>query len=461
MALSIVILAAGRGKRMASHIPKIMRQLGGMSLLERVVRTAEVLQPKNIHVVYGNGSSIIQDAFSNLSVNWVHQEKQLGTGHAVMQALPACDDGDQVLVLYGDVPLISPNTLRQLLDHAPKHGIGLLVTKLSDPTSFGRIIRDHDENIVAIVEEKDATAAQRVIQEINTGIITAPAALLRSGLPRISNHNAQNEFYLTDMIALAVAEELPIHGVTVTDHNEVRGVNDPWQLVTLERYYQYARARELVFSGVHVMDPARLDVRGQVTIAPTTQLDVNVVLEGDVSIGASCTVGPNVCIKNTTIGDNVTILANSVIDGAVIENHCIVGPFARVRPGTVLKEKAQIGNFVEVKKTRLGENSKACHLTYLGDAIIGQNVNIGAGTITCNYDGVNKWQTEIGDGAFIGSNTSLIAPIQIGVGATIAAGSSVGKYVPPGQLTITRAKQMIVKNWKQPVQKNKKEKVAM
>ncbi|OGT42593.1 MAG: UDP-N-acetylglucosamine diphosphorylase/glucosamine-1-phosphate N-acetyltransferase [Gammaproteobacteria bacterium RIFCSPHIGHO2_12_FULL_40_19] len=457
MTLSIVILAAGKGKRMASHLPKVMHPLGGVSLLERVVKTAESLHPKKIHVVYGNGGSTLPESLPHLSVHWVFQKEQLGTGHAVMQALPACSDNERILVLYGDVPVISSHTLRQLLDEAPEQGVGLLVTELEDPTGFGRIVRDHDDNIVAIIEEKDATRTQRAIKEINTGIVTAPAKFLKECLPRVSNHNAQNEYYLTDMIALAVEDGVPVRSVAAQNSNETRGVNDPWQLATLERYYQGERARALAYSGVIIMDPARLDIRGDVSVAPSTKLDVNVILEGNVNIGSGCDIGPNVIIKNSKLGVRVKILANSVIEGAVIEDDCVVGPFARVRSETVLKSKSTVGNFVEIKKTTLGENSKASHLTYLGDAMIGKNVNIGAGTITCNYDGVNKWQTTIADGAFIGSNTSLIAPIEIGKDATIAAGSAVSKNAPAEQLTITRAKQTVVPNWKRPVEKKSEE----
>lgn len=450
MTLSIVILAAGKGKRMVSSLPKVMHLLGGVSLLERVVQTAELFHPKKIHVVYGNGGSTLPESLPHLKVNWVFQKQQLGTGHAVLQALPECNDDEQILVLYGDVPVISENTLRQLLDEAPKNGVGLLVTEFEDPTGFGRIVRDHEDNIVAIIEEKDASRTQRAIKEINTGIVTASAKLMKSCLSRVSNHNTQNEYYLTDMIALAVEDGLPVRSVSAHNSNEVRGVNDPWQLTTLERYYQLERARALAYSGVTIMDPARLDIRGDVSVAPSTKLDVNVILEGTVKIGTNCEIGPNVIIKNSTIGDHVKIFSNSIIENSLIENHCEIGPFARLRADTILKTKSKIGNFVETKKAILGENSRANHLAYLGDATIGKNVNIGAGTITCNYDGANKWPTEIDDGAFVGSNTSLIAPIKIGKNATIAAGSAVSKNIPAEQLTITRAEQTVVKGWKRP-----------
>jgi len=305
MTLSIVILAAGKGKRMVSPIPKVMHLLGGVTLLERVVQTAQSLHPKNIHVVYGNGGSNLPELLPQLAVNWVYQKEQLGTGHAVMQALPACSDDERILVLYADVPVISAHTLQQLLADTPKQGIGLLVTELDDPTGFGRIVRDHDDNIVAIIEEKDASRTQRAIREINTGIVTAPARFLKSCLPTLSNENAQHEYYLTDMIAFAVEAGMPLRSVAAQNSNEVRGVNDPWQLSTLERYYQSERARALAYTGVTIMDPMRLDIRGDVFIAPSTRLDVNVILEGNVTIGAGCDIGPNVVIKNSTLGVRV------------------------------------------------------------------------------------------------------------------------------------------------------------
>ena len=461
MSLSIVILAAGKGKRMASNIPKVMHRVGGVPMLEHVVRTAQRLNPSQIHVVYGNGGSSVREDLAYLPVNWVHQEEQLGTGHAVMQALPECDPNDQVLVLYGDVPLISQETLKQLLNAAPENGVGLLVAKFDNPTGFGRIIRDKNDDVTGIVEERDANTVQKLIHEINTGIVTAPASLLQKCLPQLSNTNAQKEYYLTDVVGLTVNDGLPVEAVETVSVEEVRGVNDPWQLAGVERYYQMDKAKNLAMSGVVIMDPARFDIRGDVTIAPTSRLDINVILAGDTSIGAGCSIGPNVSITNSKLGENVQVLANTVIDGAVIESDCVVGPFARLRPGTVMKSGAKVGNFVEIKKTTLGEGSKASHLTYLGDAIIGKAVNIGAGTITCNYDGVNKWTTEIGDHAFIGSNTSLVAPIKIGVRATIAAGSTITKNAPDEELSITRAKQITVSGWRRPEKKLDKENVVM
>lgn len=457
MGLRIIILAAGKGKRMSSNLPKVMHKVGGVPMLERVVETAQSLEPLSVHVVFGNSGPRLQDLCPHLNVEWVFQKEQLGTGHAVLQALPFCDDHDQVLVLYGDVPMITQETLDRLVKNTPRTDVGLLITRLDNPSGFGRIIRDDAGNIIAIVEEKDASDAEKKIREINTGIMTAPALFLKQGLPKLSNHNAQNEYYLTDMVAVSVASGRSVHGSLALSSSEVRGVNDPWQLATVERFYQKEQARKLACAGVQIMDPLRLDIRGNVSIAPSTQLDVNVILEGDVTIGKACTIGANVIIKDSVIGDNVTILPNTLIDGAKIEAYVSVGPFARVRPGTLLRESSKVGNFVEIKKTTLGIGSKASHLTYLGDAMIGEKVNIGAGTITCNYDGVNKWSTHIGDNAFIGSNTSLVAPVQIGKEATIAAGSVITKDAPAHKLTITRVKQQTVENWKRPLLKKKQE----
>lgn len=455
MSLSVIILAAGRGKRMLSNTPKILHPLGGTPLLEHVVKTAERLSPSKIQVVYGNGGSTVRETLDYLPVEWIQQKEQLGTGHAVLQAMPACDDNDQVLVLYGDVPLITQHSLQQLLDETPPNGLGLIVTEPEDPTGFGRIIRNEMGNIIAIVEEKDATEQQRKIQEINTGIITTSARFLKSCLPELKNNNKQTEYYLTDIVALAVAAGHPVGGVMAHHPEEVRGVNDRWQLAKLERDYQLMMAKQLAYAGVTIMDPSRLDIRGKVETGKDVVLDVNVVIEGEVSIGSNTNIGPNVTIKNATIGDNVVVHANTLIEGAKIADNAVVGPFARLRPGSVLERETKVGNFVEMKNTVLGAGSKASHLSYLGDAVIGKQVNIGAGTITCNYDGVNKWETAIEDGAFIGSNTSLIAPVKVGKQATIAAGSQVSKDAPADRLTIARAKQSVVKGWQRPVSTSK------
>lgn len=456
MGLHIVILAAGSGKRMASSIPKVLHKIGGVSMLEHVVATAQLLEPEAIHVIYGNGGNLVPQTLSHLPVNWVKQDQQLGTGHAVSQALPYCNVNDTVLVLYGDVPLISVRTLRQLLQDTPTNGLGLIVTELQDPEGFGRIIRSDVGTIMAIIEHKDASPSQRKIKEINTGILTTTAKHLKAWLPSLKNKNKQKEYYLTDIVALAVNEGTPVGGVMAYCHEEVQGVNDRWQQAQLERYYQRSYAQKLAYSGVTLIDPDRLDIRGQVKIGTDTVIDVNVILEGHVEIGNNCSIGPHVILKNVTLDNNVTILAHTLIDGAQIAKGVIVGPFARLRPGTVLMEGAKVGNFVELKQSIIGHRSKAGHLSYLGDATIGDDVNIGAGTITCNYDGENKWSTAIDDGAFIGSNSSLIAPVKIGKNAVVAAGSIIAKDAPSDQLTLThRLEHRSLKSWK----KSKKEKV--
>lgn len=457
MSLKVIILAAGEGKRMASAIPKVLHTLGGIPLLERVVNTVKLLKADTIYVVCGNGQHTIRKALHYLPVQWVEQKEQLGTGHAVSQAMPLCDDKDQVLILYGDVSLISIDTLRDLLEHASAQSLALIVATLKDPSGLGRIIRDDKDNIISIVEQKDATPEQLKIHEINTGIMTARADRFKTWLPQLKNKNRQKEYYLTDSVALAVAEGCHIGGIMAHCPEEVKGVNDRWELANLERHYQRDIAKQLTLSGVTIRDPNRIDVRGDdYHIGKDVILDVNVILEGKIHIGKNSHIGPNVILKNVTIGENVEIFANSVIEEALIGNHCHVGPFARLRPGTVLEEGAKVGNFVEIKKTKLGMGSKASHLTYLGDSIIGANVNIGAGTITCNYDGANKWQTTIKDNAFIGSNTSLVAPVTINKGATIGAGSTIAQDAPADKLTVARAQQHTVDDWQGPKKKKGK-----
>ncbi len=454
MQLSVVILAAGKGKRMASNVPKVMHHLAGIPLLERVVSTTLELTPHQIHVVCGNGQKIVRNSLLQLAVNWVEQKEQLGTGHAVMQALPHIDKDDRVLVLYGDVPLISSETLQSLLDVTPVNGLGILVAKAFDPTGLGRIIRNEHGKVIEIVEHKDANKKQRQINEINTGIITCSSALLNQWLPTLKPHNQQGEFYLTDIISLAVSHQIPVSDISTTNEIEVQGINDLWQLANLERSYQLQYAKKLALAGVRIIDPHRLDIRGKgVNLGRDTTLDINVILEGPVTIGKNCHIGANCIIKSSTIGDDVTVLPNTLIEGAVISNHCSVGPFARLRPGTILEDECKVGNFVEIKKTQLGKGSKASHLTYLGDAKIGENVNIGAGTITCNYDGVNKWETVIKDGAFIGSNTSIVAPIIVGENATIGAGSTITQDAPDHQLTLARTKQQTISDWTRPARR--------
>lgn len=454
MGLSVVILAAGNGKRMCSMTPKVMHTLAGLPMLEHVVRKAQLLEPDAIHVVYGSGGTEVRDRLDYLPVNWVKQEMRLGTGHAVMQALPYCHEDDQILVLYGDVPLISEKTLNQLLDDTAHNALGLVIADQQDPSGFGRIIRNEMGNIVAIVEDKDATDIQKVIQEINTGIITVSAKHLKTWLPQLKNSNKQGEYYLTDIVACAVKDGIAVGGVMAHTSEEMQGVNDRWQLAKLERYHQLCVAQQLSYRGIKIMDPQRLDIRGNVHIGRDTTLDINVILEGKVEIGQGCYIGPNVIIRDSTIGDGVSIEANSIVEGAVLYNKSIVGPFARIRPKTTLATGAKVGTFVEVNRSTIGEGSKANHLAYIGDAVLGKGVNIGAGTITCNYDGAQKWTTEIGDDVFIGSNTSLIAPITIGDKATVGAGSTLSKKVLPEHLALERSEQRSIKNWHRPQKSN-------
>src|SRR3990167_8123762 len=372
MALRIIILAAGKGKRMVSEKPKVLHLIGGMPLLEHVINRANELKPEKIYVVYGNGGSKLPEKMSHVkNVEWIHQDQQLGAGYAVMQAVPHCGPNDQILVLYGDVPLVPVATLQQLIKDTPRNGVGLVVTVLKDPSGFGRIIRSEVGNILAIVEHKDATPKQRKLKEINTGIISTTAKHLQAWLPSLKNNNKQNEYYLTDIISLATQQGVPVGGVIEHDFESVLGVNDRWQLANMERHYQKSLARELAYSGVTVRDPTRIDIRGTHSIEPEVVIDINVVMEGRVKIGAHSEIGPNVYLKNVDIGEHVKIFANSVIEGARIADNCEIGPFARIRPDSVIHAGAKIGNFVEVKKTTIGEGSKANHLTYLGDAIIG------------------------------------------------------------------------------------------
>lgn len=446
MGLSVVILAAGVGNRMKSNIPKVLHSLGGVPLLERVVKTAQVLNADRIHVVYGGKQ--VREKLSYLAVNWVKQENQLGTGHAVLQAIPFCHIDDQILVLYGDVPLISSRTINRLLQSAPSNGLGLVIDELSNPHGFGRIIRNEFGDIISIVEHKDATDKQKKICEINTGILIASAKNLKNWLTSLTNHNYQKEYYLTDIVALAVAAGYPVTSVKPSVHEEVQGVNNRLELINLERYYQRLMAHKLILRGVTVSDPNRIDIRGDIQVGGDVFIDVNVVLEGVIQLGDNVKIGPNVVLKNVIIGNDTEICANSVIEGASIGANCTIGPFARIRPNSVLEEGSKVGNFVEIKKTILGANSKANHLAYLGDACIGKKVNIGAGTVICNYDGVNKWETKIGDSAFIGSNTSLIAPLVVGEEATIGAGSTITEDAPPRQLTLARKRQRTVEGWR-------------
>lgn len=446
MVIDTVILAAGKGSRMVSKLPKVMHTLAGIPLLQHVFNTAAQLDNNRIHIVYS--SDQVRDAFSHLhGVNWVLQDQQLGTGHAVKQVLPHCKT-DRLLVLYGDVPLIRAQTLQQFIKKTSPDSLGILLAQTKNPAGLGRIVRDKQGNIIRIVEERDATPQEKSIKEINTGILLCPLNLLKNGLPLLKSHNQQQEYYLTDIVAFAVEQGIKIADFCIPAMNEVQGINDLAQLAQAERYYQQQKARELALAGVKIIDHQRFDVRGEVTIEPDVVIDINVVLEGIVSIKRDSIIGANCTLKNCEIGAGVTILPNTLIDGARIADGCQVGPFARIRPDTVLRENAKVGNFVEIKKTEMGVGSKANHLTYLGDSTIGDAVNIGAGTITCNYDGVNKSKTVIKNGAFIGSNTALVAPVVVGEASTVGAGSTITHDVPDGHLGISRVKQKNFEGWR-------------
>lgn len=450
--LHVVILAAGEGKRMRSSLPKVLQPLAGQPMLAHVIATARQLQPAAIHVVHGHGGEQVQAAFAAQGdLHWAEQRQQLGTGHAVQQAMDAIPDAATVLVLYGDVPLIQSQDLLQLL-HAPGR-MAVLVADVPNPTGYGRILRDAEGKVAAIVEQKDANDEQRRIRTINTGILTAESTALRRWLAGLSNENAQGEFYLTDVFASAAADFTPADMVHVADVQDVEGANDPWQLAQLERAWQLRAARALCLQGVRMADPARVEQRGTVTVGSDVQLDIDVILEGDVALGDGVVIGPFVRLRDVTLGAGTQVRAHCDLEGVVTEGAVQIGPFARLRPGTVLADGVHIGNFVETKKVTMGVGSKANHLTYLGDAVIGSKVNIGAGTITCNYDGVNKSQTSIGDGAFVGSNSALVAPIESGAMATIGAGSVITRDAPAGQLSVTRARQTVVEGWERPTKK--------
>jgi len=451
MTLSIVILAAGQGKRMYSHLPKVLHPLAGKALLEHVVASAESLKPSQAPIIiYGHQGDRVRHHLAGLNVNWVHQEQQLGTGHALQQALPHLPSDHRVLVLYGDVPLISKATLKNLISSTPKEAIGLVTAHFNDPAGLGRIIRNTDNKIIDIIEHKDLQESQLNLSEINSGIYLFPANFLMSALSNLQNNNVQQEYYLTDVIKMAAQKNIMTHSVQPTAQEEVMGINDRAQLALLERVYQRQYAEKLMQQGVTLLDPQRFDVRGELTVGQDVIIDINVIIEGHVKIGNHCVIGPHTILRNVVLGDYVEVKANSIIDGAEISANCVIGPFARIRPGTILAPHAHIGNFVEIKNSRIDEGSKINHLSYIGDSDIGKRVNIGAGTITCNYDGINKNRTIIKDDAFIGSNTSLVAPITIGEMATIGAGSTLTREAPAHQLTLSRAGQRSIENWQRP-----------
>jgi len=454
MNLSIIILAAGQGTRMRSSLPKVLHPLGGRPLLRHVVDTVQGLGAADVHAVIGHGAERVREVFADPGVDWVIQDKQLGTGHAVAQALPGVPDEHVVLVVYGDAPLIRRITLEQLCAIAATGELALLTAELEDPTGYGRILRDADGNISGSVEEKDATPEQRRIREVNTGFIAAPAARLRAWVGALDSDNAQGEFYLTDVVALARGAGIAVRGVSATDPDEILGVNDRAQLAALERCFQQRQATACLQAGITLLDPQRFDLRGHLAAGQDVVIDVNAVLEGRITLGDRVTIGPNVVMRDVTVGADVTILANCVIEEAVIGDGARIGPFARIRPGTGLAANTHVGNFVEIKQSDVGSGSKINHLSYIGDTSVGRNVNIGAGTITCNYDGANKHRTVIGDNVFIGSDTQLIAPVAVHDGATIGAGSTITRDAPADELTLSRAPQETRTGWQRPVKKH-------
>ncbi len=453
MPLSIVILAAGQGKRMKSDLPKVLQPLAGRPILSHVVQAAKALKAEGIHVVYGHGGDVVRTTLASEPVIWALQAEQLGTGHAVMQAMPAIPDDHQVLILYGDVPLVKAETLQRLIEHSNERAIGLLTVVLQDPTGYGRVVRDGAGNVVRIVEQKDANTKERAIGEINTGLMAMPARSLKAWLSALRNDNAQGEYYLTDVIVMAVREGFKVNAVIAPTEAEVLGVNDKVQLAQLEGALRMEQATKLMLDGVTLADPARLDIRGNVKTGRDVFIDVNVVMVGNVELGDRVRIGPNCYLKDCRIAADTEIHPNCVIDRAEVGPRNVIGPFARIRPDSVLHEDVHIGNFVEVKKSEIGAGSKANHLTYLGDATVGRKVNVGAGTVTVNYDGVNKWRTEIGDNAFVGSGSMLVAPIKIGANANTGAGSTITKDAPEGKLTLARAKQVTIEGWKRPAKK--------
>ena len=449
MSLDIVILAAGQGTRMRSALPKVLHPVAGKPMLGHVIDTARKLAPRKIHVVIGHGAELVRERLTADDINFVLQSEQLGTGHAVAQALSALQ-AEKVLILYGEVPLTQVETLTRLLEQANDSQLGLLTVNLADPAGYGRIVRNAAGVVQAIVEHKDASDAQRAIREGNTGILAVPGKRLGDWLGRLSNSNAQGEYYLTDVIAMAVADGLVVATETAQDEMEVLGANDRIQLAQLERHYQQRAARQLMAQGVTLLDPARFDLRGEASVGRDVLIDVNVILEGKVVIEDDVQIGPNCVIKDSVLRRGAIVKANSHLEGAEVGEGADCGPFARLRPGARLGAKAHVGNFVELKNAVLGEGAKAGHLSYLGDAEIGARTNIGAGTITCNYDGANKFRTVMGEDVFIGSNSSLVAPLTLGDGATTGAGSTVTQDVPAKALAVGRAKQRNIEGWKRP-----------
>ena len=456
MSIKTIILAAGQGTRMRSKLPKVLHQIANRPLLQHVYDTSLQIPDNHIHVVYGHGGETVKERLSHFDAVWIEQKQQLGTGHAVQQAIHHVNDADTVLILYGDVPLLKVATLHTLLADVSDSCLALLTVILDDPTGYGRIIRDNNNQVVKIVEQKDATPEQLKINEGNTGILACKGHQLKNWLSRLSNHNAQNEYYLTDIIEMAVSDGLLVKTTQTNSQDEVLGVNNRNQLAHLERVYQWQQADYLMTHGVTLRDPARIDVRGQfLELGQDIEIDINVIFEGQNKIGSNVKIGANCILKNVEIADDVEILANSLLENAVVGVGSRIGPYARLRPDTQIADHVHIGNFVEIKKSNIASGSKINHLSYIGDSEIGSKVNIGAGTITCNYDGVNKFKTVIEDGAFIGSDTQLVAPVKVGKNATIGAGSTITKDTPAEQLSLSRSKQISVESWQRPQKKEK------
>ncbi len=452
MGLSIVILAAGQGTRMHSDLPKVLQPLAGRPMLAQVVDCSRALGADDICVVYGHGADVVQKAFDGQGLRWALQAEQKGTGHAVKQAMPGADDGNQVLILFGDVPLLLPPTLQRLMDATADNEMAVLTVDLEDPTGYGRIVRA-DDKVVRIVEQKDASANEQQIREINTGVMLAPVTKLKEWLGNLGNDNAQGEYYLSDVIAMAVDDGTTVHGVKASNQEEVMGINDKKQLATAERALQVRLVEELMAEGVGFADPARVDIRGKLVCGKDVFIDVNAVFEGEVELGDGTKIESTNLVRDSRLGPGTLLHSNCHIEGATTGTNCEIGPFARLRPGAELANDVKVGNFVEIKKSTIADGSKVNHMTYLGDTEVGADVNVGAGTITCNYDGVNKHRTKIGDGASIGSNVNLVAPVEIGKGATVGAGSTITKPVEDNQLALERSKQLTVAGWKRPVKK--------
>ena len=453
--MEVIVLAAGQGKRMRSVLPKVLQPLAAKPMLAHVLDTARTLEARRIVVVYGHGGEVVREALDAPDLAWARQDPPQGTGHAVQQAMPLVEDGDTALILYGDVPLIGVPTLQRLMAAASDTALALLTVSMDNPTGYGRILRDGAGKVTRIVEEKDATPDERQVQEVNTGILAAPVTCLRQWLGNLKNDNAQGEYYLTDIIAMAVADGLDVVTTQPDAFEETLGVNNKTQLAELERIHQRNIARSLTDAGVTVIDPARLDVRGSLECGRDVEIDINCVFEGTVVLGDGVRIGANCIVRNATLGAGTRVAPFSQIEDTITGEACIIGPYARTRPGTVLGNDVHLGNFVEVKNSTIADHSKANHLAYVGDADIGQRVNVGAGTITCNYDGANKFRTVIEDDVFIGSDTQLVAPVRVGKGATLGAGTTLTKDAPAEQLTVSRAKQISLAGWQRPVKVKK------